>query len=76
MRPAPPLPPDSIQGFEDARGGAWENFSESERCQIILEAYDRARGRDAMLRISVAVGLTTREANELGSAPHSAPQSN
>jgi hypothetical protein len=48
--------------------GAWENFSEVERCRIILEAYDRARGREGMLRVSVAVGLTPHEARDLGLA--------
>lgn len=89
LDPAPgvELPPQPEIYEEDISGtrpllqvtviwGAWENFSESERIRIILEAYERARGRDAMLRVSVAVGLTTREAKELGFAPHSASQSN
>jgi hypothetical protein len=51
---------------------AWGQLSEAERSRIILEAYERARGRQAMLGVSIAAGLTPREAEELGLAVHAA----
>ena len=44
----------------------WASVSETERAEIILEAYKEARGVPAMLRISAAMGLTPLEARQLG----------
>jgi hypothetical protein len=44
----------------------WESVRDIERSEIILEAYDQARGREAMLQISVASGVTPTEAMQLG----------
>ena len=43
----------------------WQTVSERERSEIVLQAYERARGQAEMLRISVAMGLTPLEAKEL-----------
>lgn len=85
LEPAPgePLPPQPEIYEEEVPGtrpllrvwvvwGAWANLSELERSQIILEAYERARGRKAMLGVSIAAGLTPREAEELGLAVQAA----
>lgn len=44
----------------------WESVRDIERSEIILQAYDQARGREAMLQVSVASGLTPSEAARLG----------
>jgi hypothetical protein len=44
----------------------WGSVPETERSEIILEAYKQARGVPEMLRISVAMGLTPLEARQLG----------
>jgi len=44
----------------------WASVPETERSEIILEAYKQARGVSEMLRISVAMGLTPLEAKQLG----------
>lgn len=44
----------------------WKSVRDVERSEIILEAYDKARGREDMLKISVASGLTPLEAQQLG----------
>jgi len=44
----------------------WGSVSERERSEIILEAYEQARGKVEMLRVSVAMGLTPIEAARMG----------
>ena len=44
----------------------WGSVRDIERSEIILEAYDKARGREEMLKISVASGLTPTDAQRLG----------
>jgi hypothetical protein len=44
----------------------WASVPDTERSEIILEAYNHARGVPEMLRISVAMGLTPLEAKQLG----------
>ena len=44
----------------------WASVPETERSEIILEAYKQARGMPEVLRISVAMGLTPLEARQLG----------
>lgn len=44
----------------------WSSVPETERAEIILEAYKGAKGIPAMLRISSAMGLTPLEAKQLG----------
>jgi len=46
----------------------WQSVPEQERSEIILEAYQEARGQQEMLRITVAMGLTPLEAKNLGLA--------
>lgn len=43
----------------------WGSVSDQERSEIILEAYQQARGVPEMLRISVAMGLTPLQAKQL-----------
>lgn len=44
----------------------WDSVSERERADIILSAYKDVQGQAAMLRISVAMGVTPVEAYRLG----------
>lgn len=44
----------------------WQGVQTRERDEIILEAYDQARGRNEMARIAVVRGLTPNEALEIG----------
>lgn len=45
----------------------WEEIAdERERNEIILEAYERALGRETMAHIAVVRGLTSRMALEIG----------
>lgn len=48
---------------------AWGSVPELERSEIILEAYEQARGKQEMLRVSVAMGLTPLEGKQLGIEP-------
>lgn len=43
----------------------WASVPDTERSEIILEAYRQAKGVPEMLRISVAMGLTPLEARQL-----------
>ena len=45
---------------------AWEDVLPTERGAIILHAYERARGKDIVLKIHVAMGVTPTEAQHLG----------
>ncbi|MCB9663819.1 MAG: hypothetical protein H6732_06885 [Alphaproteobacteria bacterium] len=45
---------------------AWDSVVDGERAVIILEAYERALGTPEMLSVSVAVGVTPREADAQG----------
>jgi hypothetical protein len=44
----------------------WKNLSHQERAEIILDAYEAWRGQGSAEAISVAMGLTTAEADRLG----------
>jgi len=44
----------------------WGEIKDTERSEIILEAYEQEKGRDFALTISVAIGLTPLEAREMG----------
>ena len=44
----------------------WKNLSHQERSEIILDAYEAWRGQGSAEIISVAMGLTTVEADRLG----------
>ena len=46
----------------------WQALSREERSRMVMEAYEAARGRDAALNVSVAMGLTQDEALRLGIA--------
>jgi hypothetical protein len=46
----------------------WGDLSLQERSEIIMNAYIRAKGQQAGLRISVAMGLTSTEAKRMGLA--------
>jgi hypothetical protein len=44
----------------------WPHLSGEARGRIILEAYRQAQGDDAMRRISIALGVTSQQAERLG----------
>lgn len=47
----------------------WDRFGEiehSDRGRIILDAYEKAKGAAAALNVSIAMGLTRKEADRLG----------
>ena len=44
----------------------WEGVPPSDRTDVILDAFEAVRGKDAVLRVSLALGLTTPEAEQLG----------
>lgn len=44
----------------------WAEISLQDRSEIIMNAYIRAKGQPAGLRISVAMGLTSTEAKHMG----------
>ncbi len=46
----------------------WGDLSQQDRSEIIMNAYIRAKGQQAGLRISVAMGLTSAEAKRMGIA--------
>lgn len=45
---------------------AWKDLSPRERNRVILKAYEHVFGKARMLQISLAIGLTHREAIRLG----------
>lgn len=47
----------------------WGTVTEEHRSAAILDAYKDAKGQDAMLNISIAMGLTPTEADRLGIKP-------
>ena len=47
-------------------GDDWTELGQQDRSEIILRAYERVRGEQATLRITVAMGLTTAEAERMG----------
>jgi hypothetical protein len=46
----------------------WADLTLQERSEIIMDAYEEVRGRDASLSVSVAMGVTGREAKRMGIA--------
>ena len=44
----------------------WRDLSQQDRSYLILRAYEAAKGADAAAEVSVAMGLTTTEAETLG----------
>lgn len=46
----------------------WEPLSQQDRSVLIMNSYRQAEGEDAASRVSVAMGLTQREADRLGFA--------
>lgn len=44
----------------------WKSLSHQERSEVILDAYEAWRGQGSAQSISVAMGLTTTEADRLG----------
>lgn len=47
----------------------WASVTEEHRSAAILDAYDEAKGKTAMMNISIAMGLTPTEADRLGIKP-------
>lgn len=43
----------------------WAELNQQERSEIIMDAYEEVRGKDASLRVSVAMGLTSKEAERM-----------
>jgi hypothetical protein len=48
----------------------WSEMNQQDRSAIILNAYEQSKGKDAVLQISVAMGLTTHEAEGMGILSH------
>jgi hypothetical protein len=48
----------------------WASLSQQDRSEIILRAYERAKGEQAALTITVAMGLTATEAERMGIPTH------
>lgn len=48
----------------------WNSVKDEERSQIILEAYQKAYGSEKMLNASLAMGVTSLEAMQLGISFH------
>lgn len=46
----------------------WASLTQQDRSEIILRAYERAKGEQAALKITVAMGLTALEAERMGIA--------
>jgi hypothetical protein len=44
----------------------WSDLSMRDRSKIILNAYERAQGRNIALNITVAMGLTPEDAQRMG----------
>ncbi len=44
----------------------WDSLSQQDRSVLIMDSYRAAEGDDAANRVSVAMGLTQREAERLG----------
>jgi hypothetical protein len=44
----------------------WADLSQYERSKIVLNAYERVRGRSLALNVSLAMGLTVEEADRMG----------
>ncbi len=60
--PAEPTPVTRLYVVWDL----WSNLNQQDRSEIILNAYEKAKGKDAALKITVAMGLTATEAERLG----------
>jgi hypothetical protein len=43
----------------------WGDLNQQERSEIIMEAYEQAKGADAGLHVTVAMGLTPEEAKRM-----------
>jgi hypothetical protein len=44
----------------------WEDTNATDRTDVILDAYEAVRGKDAVMRVSVALGFTQPEAELFG----------
>jgi hypothetical protein len=44
----------------------WEGIDQTVRSRLILDAYEKARGEPAALRVVVSMGLTPEESRRLG----------
>jgi len=67
-----------IEEFEFPKTGAiratviwdkWDRLPDAERAATILDAYERAEGKEYRERIALPIGLTVREAGESGMLP-------
>jgi hypothetical protein len=43
----------------------WTDLDQEERSEIIMDAYETVRGADKALQVTVAMGLTRREADRM-----------
>ena len=43
----------------------WGDLNQQERSEIIMDAYENAKGQDAALLVTVAMGLTAAEAKRM-----------
>ena len=44
----------------------WEDLSQTERSEIIMDAYEQRYGLEQSLAVTVAMGLTAEEADRMG----------
>ena len=44
----------------------WASLTQQERSEIIMRAYERTKGEQAVLKIAVAMGITATEAQRMG----------
>lgn len=44
----------------------WKHLDLRERSEIIMDAYEAARGPESALRVTIAMGLTREEADRMG----------
>jgi hypothetical protein len=59
--PDPTKPIDRLYVIWDA----WDDLDLRERSELIMDAYTAAKGVEAAMKISVAMGLTTKEARRM-----------
>ena len=47
---------------------AWKDIAPEDRGRIIVQAYEKVEGREGVMKITLALGLTHQEAQRLGLA--------
>ncbi len=47
---------------------AWEDVDDNKRAELVMDAFVELYGREAVLNVTIAMGLTSDEANRMGLA--------